>query len=320
MNIAVIGAGYWGRNHIRTFDELDALYAICDSDPERREYFKGNYPDAVVYGNYNDVLRDKNVDGVVVATPSATHYDISMQSMLAGKAVLVEKPMALWPSQGETLVSISNGMNVPLMVGHLLLYHKAFLRLVVLERSGYLGELKYMCSNRLNLGKIRREENILWSFAPHDISMMLHLSGSLPARVSSSGLSFLNEKVADSTVTHLEWGAGLKAHIYVSWLHPFKEHRFVAIGSEKMAVFDDTRPWGRKLTVFPYAVTENGNSPLLEKGDPEYQELSFPEQPLKAECRHFLDCIESGKRPLTDGSHGLDVLRVLSSAQMSLSR
>jgi len=205
------------------------------------------------------------------------------------------------------------------MVGHLLQYHPVFMKLKEMVLAGELGKIYYIYSNRLNLGKIRNEENILWSFAPHDISMILSLCGEEPDNVYAEGGQYLQEKIADVTVTHLSFPCGIKSHIFVSWLHPYKEQKLVVVGEKKMAVFSDTEEWENKLLVFPHSIEWNNHIPVPQKANPEkvYVEQS---EPLRNECLHFLECITTGNRPVTDGEEGLRVLKVLNKAQESLDK
>ena len=219
--------------------------------------------------------------------------------------------------QAEELIQTAAERGLILMVGHLLQYHAAFIKLKELVAQGELGRINYICSHRLNLGKIRQEENILWSFAPHDISMVLSLAKEMPDHVVATGGYYLQQEIADVTTTHLSFPSGLKAHIFVSWLHPFKEQKLVVIGDKKMAVFDDTLPWGEKLTLYPYRVDWQDNHPVSSKSQAEPVPLVEAE-PLRAECQHFLDCVATGERPRTDGKEGLAVLRVLNASQRSL--
>jgi acetyltransferase-like isoleucine patch superfamily enzyme len=207
--------------------------------------------------------------------------------------------------------------NKILMVGHLLQYHPAFVRLKELASSGELGRINYIYSHRLNLGKIRREENILWSFAPHDISMILSLAGEDPESVVTTGGNYLHQKIADVTTTHLEFPSGLRAHIFVSWLHPFKDQKLVVVGDRKMAVFDDTQPWNNKLLLYPHQIQWKNHMPVPTKADPERVGIA-EEEPLRQECSHFLDCISNGTKPITDGWEGLKVLTILNASQASL--
>ncbi len=315
--IAVIGSGYWGKNLVRNYYQLGSLRLICDRNEETLAQFRKNYPDIDTCIALNEVISREDIKGVVIATPAETHYNLAREALLAGRHVYVEKPLVLDENAAEELISIAEDKGLVLMVGHLLQHHPAFIRLKELASGGELGRINYIYSNRLNLGKIRREENILWSFAPHDISMILSLAGETPDAVSATGGNYLHKKIADVTTTHLEFPSGLKAHIFVSWLHPFKEQKLVVVGDKKMAVFDDTQPWKDKLLLYPHKINWEKNIPVPEKGMPERVEMAEAE-PLRLECEHFIDCITNGKIPVTDGIEGLRVLRVLNRSQMSL--
>jgi UDP-2-acetamido-3-amino-2,3-dideoxy-glucuronate N-acetyltransferase len=225
--------------------------------------------------------------------------------------------MALSEDDGKELISLANARKRILMVGHLLQHHPAFICLKELAHSGELGRINYIYSNRLNLGKIRREENILWSFAPHDISLILSLAGEIPESVLTTGGNYLHQKIPDVTVTHLEFPSGLRAHVFVSWLHPFKEQKVVVVGTRKMAVFNDTNPWEEKLLIYPHEINWKNNMPVPTKS--EGKKVNIPQdEPLRLECQHFLECINNGRQPITDGHEGLNVLRVLNAGQRSL--
>ncbi len=215
------------------------------------------------------------------------------------------------------LIALAEEKDRILMVGHLLQYHPVFIKLKEMTAKGELGRINYIYSHRLNLGKIRREENILWSFAPHDISMILTLAGEEPESVLATGGNYLHKKIADVTTTHLDFPSGLKSHIFVSWLHPFKEQKLVVVGDRKMAVFDDTKQWKDKLLLYPHQIHWEGNMPIPAKADAEYVDIQQAE-PLRMECKHFLRAIATGEKPVTDGHEGLRVLRVLKAAQRSL--
>jgi len=315
--IAIIGSGYWGKNLVRNYHDLGALGLICDHNETVLADFQRQYPDIRTCLALNEVLANDDIKGVVVATPAETHYRIAREALLAGKHVYVEKPLVLDEQEGRALIDLAAEKKRVLMVGHLLQYHPVFVRLKALAVSGELGRINYIYSQRLNLGKIRREENILWSFAPHDISMILTLAGGMPESVSATGGYYLHQKIADVTTTHLAFPTGLRAHIFVSWLHPFKEQKLVVVGDRKMAVFDDTLPWEDKLLLYPHQITWRNNMPVPVKGEPE-RPLIEQAEPLKEECRHFLSCIEKPGQPVTDGAEGLRVLRILKAAQRSL--
>lgn len=317
--VAVIGSGYWGKNLVRNYHGIGALRAICDTNETTLDRFRDQYPDVPVHLAYSEVLGNPDIDGVVLATPAETHFALAREALFAGKHVYVEKPLVLKEDEGNTLIHLSAERKRVLMVGHLLQYHPVFLKLRQLIAGGELGRINYIYSNRLNLGKIRREENILWSFAPHDISMILALAGEMPETVFATGGNYLHRKIADVTTTHLGFPSGMRAHIFVSWLHPYKEQRLVVVGDRKMAVFDDTRPWAEKLQLYPHQINWEEGIPVPWKADAEYPEVDEAE-PLKMECIHFLECMATGSQPKTDGREGLRVLRILNASQRSLDR
>jgi UDP-2-acetamido-3-amino-2,3-dideoxy-glucuronate N-acetyltransferase len=316
-SVAVVGSGYWGKHLVRNFYEIGSLNLICDKNETALNAFKGQYPDIRTSLALSDVLEHSEIQGVVIATPAETHFNIAREVLLAGKHTFVEKPLVLDESQGRELIEIARTKKRVLMVGHLLKYHPAFIRLKELVMSGDLGRVNYIYSNRLNFGKIRREENILWSFAPHDISMILTLAGEMPESVLTTGGCYLHQRIADITTTHFEFASGLRAHIFVSWLHPFKEQKLVVVGDRKMAVFNDTRQWPDKLLIYPHHVEWRNGLPIPEKSEPERVDLQ-QDEPLRNECMHFLDCIANGSVPITDGHEGLQVLHILNASQRSL--
>ena len=316
-SVAIIGSGYWGKNLVRNYHELGALKLICDKNETVLEQFKKQYPDVNICFALNDALSKENIKGIVIATPAETHFTIAREALLAGKHVYVEKPLVLREEEGEELILLAEKKNLTLMVGHLLQYHPVFTRLKDLASSGDLGRINYIYSHRLNLGKIRREENILWSFAPHDISMILSLAGEDPESVFATGGNYLHKKIADVTTTHLVFPSGLRAHIFVSWLHPFKEQKLVVVGDKKMAVFDDTLDWPDKLLLYPHEIKWQNNMPVPTKADAERLDIAENE-PLRSECMHFLACIADGIKPQTDGNDGLRVLKILKAGQRSL--
>ena len=316
-SVAVIGSGYWGKNLVRNYHQLGALKLICDRNETLIGQFKEQYPDVEICLAYNNLLSRSDIDAVVIATPAETHFTLAREALLAGKHVYVEKPLVLDESEAAELIDLADRKKRVLMVGHLLQYHPVFIRLKELVKNGELGRIDYIYSNRLNLGKIRREENILWSFAPHDISMILDLAGEEPETVFATGANYLHKKIADVTTTHLEFPSGIHAHIFVSWLHPFKEQKLVVVGKEKMAVFDDTRPWEEKLLIYPHRIRWESNFPVPDKAEPE--QIDIPQsEPLKRECVHFIETIKDGGTPITDGREGLRVLKVLKAAQDAL--
>ena len=315
--VAVIGAGYWGVNHVRNFHELGALETVCDSSRESLARIASQYPGVRSELDFERVLADPTIRGLVIATPAETHSRLASAALEAGKDVLVEKPLTLDLNGGRRLVALAKKCERILMVGHLLEYHPAVIRLRTLISSGALGELRYIYSSRLNLGKVRREENILWSFAPHDIAIILRLVGAAPMRVAATGGTYLQPRIADVTMTNLEFSTGVRAHIFVSWLHPYKEQKLVVVGSQRMVVFDDVRKEG-KLTVYDQGIEIVNGAAVTRKNDGVEESIENSE-PLREECLHFLRCIETRQQPLTDGESGLQVLRVLDAAEQSLS-
>ncbi|MSO64500.1 MAG: oxidoreductase [Alphaproteobacteria bacterium] len=311
--VAVAGCGYWGRNLVRNMANLGALAALCDPDSRVTAPLAAEHQ--VPARAWAKILADSAIDGIVIAAPAAQHAALAGEALDAGKHVSVEKPMALDEPDAERLCRLAAERQRILMVGHLLQYHPAFLRLKELVGEGRLGCLQYIYSTRLNFGRIRREENILWSFAPHDISMILSLAGELPDRVSAIGANYLHRDIADVTTTHLAYRSGLNAHIFVSWLHPFKEQKLVVVGDHGMAVFDDGRPWADKLVLYPHRVEWRQGQPVPAKA--EAQAVAEAE-PLSVECRHFLDCIATGTTPRTDGQEGRRVLSILRAADQSI--
>jgi len=316
IKVAVVGAGYWGKHLVRNFASLGALAAVCDSDAERLASFSAQYPEAKLLRAYSDVLRDQTIHAVAIATPAETHAQAVREALLAGKDVFVEKPLCLSVEEGAELVVIAKQQARILMVGHLLWYHPAVLKLKDLIRAGELGRIQYIYSNRLNLGKIRREENILWSFAPHDISVILGLLNESPDEVRAQGGNYLHQHIADVTISLLSFPSGVKAHIFVSWLHPFKEQKLIVVGDRKMAVLDDMEKKD-KLLLYPHSIDWKDNIPIANKADALPVELDQGE-PLRIECQHYLNCIATRTRPRTDGEEGLRVLSVLQRCQAAL--
>ena len=314
--IGLVGLGYWGKNILRNLHELGVLHTACDSEQyiilERKKAFQDiNYST-----DFDDIIKESAIKAVVIAAPAATHYELVKQALLAGKDVFVEKPLALTVKEGEELVDLAEKENRILMVGHILQYHPAVIRLKELISSGELGKIQYIYSNRLNIGKLRTEENILWSFAPHDISVILMLLDEEPIRVSAFGGDYLSNGICDITMTTMEFRDGVKGHIFVSWLHPYKEQKLIVVGSKSMAVFDDMSE--EKLFIYPHKIEwKNGKIPIAHKSDYEAVPIEKGE-PLKQELTHFIECVLERKRPRTDGREGLKVLKTLESAEEEL--
>jgi len=316
--VALFGYGHWGRNLARNFAELGVLRAIADPDPAALEQAQRGFPDTRVSREWNEFIDNPAIDACVIATPAALHFDVARRALEAGKDVFIEKPLALTVKEGEALVELAAEQRRVLMVGHVLEYHPAIERLRALVSDGELGKIQYVYSTRLNLGRIRTEENALWSFAPHDIHVMLRLLREEPVDVACQGGSYLSHEVADVTMSLLRFASGVRGHIFVSWLHPFKEQKLVVVGDRKMAVFDDTLASG-KLQLFPHRVDWIERLPVAVKAEAEVVPLAEAE-PLALECRHFLECVETRATPRTDGANGVAVLRVLEACQQSLDR
>ena len=315
--IALVGCGYWGKNLCRNFNTLGALASVVDATENGQATACSIAPDAIVTNNFNDILLDNQIQGVALATPAQTHADLAIQAMRAGKDVFVEKPMALSVRDAEEMQKVALETDRILMVGHLLEYHPAVLKLRKLINLGELGKINYIYSNRLNFGKVRTKENALWSFAPHDVAVILRLLGRSPVEVSASGGAYLTHNVADVTVSNLRFADNSRAHIFVSWLHPYKEQRLVVVGDQKMAIFNDVAPYGEKLCLYPQSVDFDGKIPILKKEDPEFIEHANTE-PLREECAHFLECMKSRNNPLTDAQSGIETLKVLHACQKSI--
>jgi UDP-2-acetamido-3-amino-2,3-dideoxy-glucuronate N-acetyltransferase len=317
VRVGVAGTGYWGRNLVRNFANIGALAAICDVDPTALGNLSEQYPDATPYTAFKDLLGDAAVDAVVISTPAVTHGALARQALEAGKHVFVEKPLCLDLEEAAALGALATSRGLTLMVGHLLLYHPAFVALEAFVNEGRVGNLRYIYSNRASLGKIRKEENALWSFAPHDISMILQLAGEMPKTVTCVGGAWLKPGVADTTLSHLAFKNNVQAHIFVSWLHPFKDHRLVVVGEYGMAVFNDVESGSSKLLHYPHAIGWEGEVPTIDKAQATpivWQES----EPLACECLHFIDCVENGKEPRSNAAEGRSVLVVLDACQRAL--
>ena len=316
-NIAVIGCGHWGKNLVRNFAELGSLAAVCDPNAKLAQFYAEQHN----VGNlsFAAILANPAIEGVVLAVPATLHASMAIEVMNAGKHVYVEKPLAMNRIEAEAMIASAKKNGVELMVGHLLQYHPVFAAVRGLVESGSLGALNYIYSNRLSFGKVRSEEDVIWSFAPHDVSMILSLTCEEPELVRTESSRILQANIADTATVHMEFKSTLKAHVSVSWLHPYKEQKLVVVGRDAMVVFDDTKLWNEKLAVYRHVVESTGGLPSLKKAEVEYLEVPQSE-PLRNECQHFLDVVSGNVKPLTDGSEGLSVLKVLSAASRSESK
>lgn len=313
--VAVVGCGYWGINLVRNFHAIGVLAAIGEAAPARAAEVSGQF--GVPALPIDAILASPDIDAVVLATPAETHAALALRAIDAGKHVFVEKPLALAEEDADKVRRAAEARGRVVMVGHLLQYHPAFLRLKQLVADGQLGRLRHIYSNRLNLGKFRRKEDVFWSFAPHDISMILALAGDRPDSVQAVGHSYLYNGIADVTTTHMTFGNGISAHVFVSWLHPYKDQKLVVVGDSGMAVFDDSRPWAEKLIHYPHKVAWRNGMPEPAKAEANPIEI-LPAEPLRLECLHFLECILENKRPRTDVAEAIGVLNVLDAARRSM--
>jgi predicted dehydrogenase len=317
--LGVVGLGYWGPNLARNFDRLPEaeLAWICDSSDEAVARWAPAFPGARAGTDLDEMLADDSLDAVVVATPVATHAELALRVLEAGKHCFVEKPLAQSGAEAEQVVEAAGDRM--LMVGHLLEYHPGVERLKGLIDSGDLGDIRYVYSNRLNLGVLRTSENALWSLGAHDVSVILRLAGEEPLECRAVGESYMHEGVEDVVFAYLRFPSGLAAHMHLSWLDPHKERRLTVVGSRRMATFDDMEV-ERKLTVYDKGFDEDFSSYgeyIARSGDTHSYRVSN-EEPLRIECRHFLDCLRNGIEPRTGGQSGLAVVRVLEALQQSL--
>ncbi|HKB86741.1 MAG TPA: Gfo/Idh/MocA family oxidoreductase [Ignavibacteriaceae bacterium] len=318
IGLGIIGAGRWGINHVRTADQLlgNNLKYVCDFNPEASEKIKGISVDIPFTTKLEDVIENPRINAVIIATPAETHYELAKKALLNRKNVLVEKPITLISTHARELVDIAEQVDRKLMVGHVLLYHPAVEKIKKMIRENKIGPLQYIYSNRLNLGSIRSEENILWSFAPHDISVIQYLLESNPVYVDAKGAAILQPEIEDTTITYLSYKGNIHAHIFVSWLHPFKEQRLVIIGDEGMFVFEDSLKTD-KLKFYPKGFRNIDG--VLQKFDGDFEVIDFEQrQPLAEEQKHFFNSIINNKNPLTDGVHAVEVLEILEKAQSCL--
>jgi predicted dehydrogenase len=324
IGIAVVGTGDWGANLVRNFSRLPGarLVALCDADAQRLAKTAAQYPGTRTMSHVDEVCAAEDVRGVVVSASAVSHYPLAKQLLEAGKDVYVEKPLTLQVGHAEELVRIARERDRILMVGHLLLFHPGVQYLKRMVDHGDLGELYYIYSQRVNLGKVRRDENALWSFAPHDLSVVLHLIGSEPIDVVARGSAFLQNTVEDVVFVDLRFPGGKMAHVHVSWLDPHKLRKFTVVGSQKMVVFDDMEA-SEKIRIYDKGVdrageiVSYGDALTVRSGDILIPKISLQE-PLTLECKHFVECIRDRKTPLTDGADGLRVVKVLAAAQASL--
>ena len=310
-NIAVVGCGHWGKNLVRNFSELEVLSSICDPNIELAQKYAHQYD--VKNNSFSEVINDSSIEGVVLAVPAALHAAMAIEALNAKKHVYVEKPLAMNQAEAELMINSAQKNNRHLMVGHLLQYHPVFITTKKMIESDEIGDLQYIYSNRMSFGKIRTEEDVIWSFAPHDISMILSLVGQEPNLVKKESSKLLHKDISDIATIHMQFPSGLMAHISVSWLHPYKEQKLVVIGKSGMIVLDDIKPWNEKLCLYRHNVDLSNELPNLVKAEADYIDVPQTE-PLRNECKHFIDVVNDKVVPLTDGNEGARVLKVLTHA------
>ena len=314
-NIAVVGCGHWGKNLIRNFYELGVLHSICDLDTEAANFIANKYN--VENLSLKTVINNDDIQGVVLAVPAPMHAKFGMQVIKAGKDVFIEKPLATNTADAIKLIDESKKQNVQLMVGHLLQYHPVFKKLSKMIESKTIGDINYIYSNRLSFGKVRSQEDVIWSFAPHDISMILAIAKDLPLSLRTQSSCILQKEIADTAIINMDFQSGLRAHISVSWINPYKEQKLVVFGKNGVLVFDDTKPWVEKLAIYKHSIEFSSNEFLLNQSELEYI-LVKESEPLKNECIHFVEVVNGFKDPMTNGDEGLNVIKVLSGATESL--
>lgn len=324
VKIGIIGIGYWGPNLVRNFariEEAEITY-LCDLSEKNIKNVEFLVPKAKKTTSVEEVLKS-DVDAVVIASPAVTHFELTMKALEAGKHVFVEKPLALKVEEGKQMVEEAEKRNLILMVGHLMLYHPAVTYLKNMVEKGELGDILYLYSQRLNLGRLRKDENVVWSLAPHDISMIFYLKDKKAVEVSCIGGDYLRDGIEDVAFMDILFEDGGLAHIHVSWLDPHKTRKLTIVGSSKMAVFDDMESsekikiFDKGVTFAPQEVAQYGEEISLRFGNIVIPYFKMQE-PLFLECQHFVNCVKEGKKPLTDGRAGLEVLKVLEACDRSL--
>jgi predicted dehydrogenase len=339
VNVALVGVGYWGPNVARALSEVDGaqLHTVCDTDPARLARLARQYPGTRFVSDFHGLLEDDDIHAVIIATPVATHHKLARKALLAGKHVLVEKPLASTSTECEDLIQIAAERSLTLMVGHVFLFNAAVRKVKEYIDSGELGDIRYVYSQRLNLGQVRQDVNALWNFGPHDVSILCYWLDAEPERVIARGYSYIQPGIEDVVFTTFDFPNHVGANVHISWLDPLKVRRMTVVGSQKMVVYDDVSADARIMVydkgVSRTALGVSGAEPqslgtyetfgefqlLLRAGDVLIPKIEFGE-PLRLECQHFVDCVRSGEQPFTDGENGLRVVRVLEAAQRSLDR
>ncbi len=323
-NIAIVGLGNWGQHLARVFHQLESLAACCDLDDEKLAKFKKHFQSASFTRSFDEMVDNEKIDGVVIASPAVSHYELAKKALLRGKSVFIEKPMTLASKDSDELIKIARKKDVPLMVGHLLKYHPAVIKVKELVDKGDLGKIYYLYSQRVNLGTIRKDENALWSFAPHDISVALYLLGDNIESVSTIGECYLQDGIQDVVFLNIRYKNKIMVNKHISWFDPYKERKFAIVGSKRMVTFDDMENT-EKIRIYDKGVNKEpgyesyGDSLTLRFGDIHIPKIDMSE-PLKLECEHFLDCVKHKKEPRSNGEEGAKVVKILEKAQESLDK
>ena len=311
--IAVMGCGYWGSNHIRTLKGLGALHAVSDANAARAEGFASENECLAIAPD--DVFARDDIDAVVMALPPQFHAETAIRAVEAGKDVLVEKPIALSVADAERAVAAARANGRVFMVGHVLRFHPAFEHLKSLIDEGELGEVKYIHSHRLGLGKFHTENDALWDLAPHDLSMILAITGSAPLEIKGEGAAVLDH-LSDFAHVHMRFAGGVRSHLFSSRLNPYRERRLTVVGTRAMAVFDDVETWDRKLAIYRHAVWQDSGQWAFTTNEPSYQPVAEG-MPLTRELQNFIHCIETREEPRTGGDEAIQVLKILTAATVS---
>lgn len=305
--IAVLGCGYWGSNHIRTLKSLGVLHAVSDANRARAEGFASEHECRAI--EPDDLFDDREIDAIVLALPPQYHAEYAIRAVNAGKHVLVEKPVALSVPDAERAVKAAKEAGRLFMVGHVLRFHPAFEKLMALINAEELGEVRYIHSHRLGLGKFHTENDALWDLAPHDLSMILAITGAAPIEIRGEGAAVLDH-LSDFALLHMRFENGLRSHLFTSRLNPYRERRLTVVGDKAMAVFDDVEPWERKLAIYRHAIWQDSGEWAFTVNEPTYVRVEEG-MPLTRELEHFIDCLKTGKEPRTTGKDAIEVLRIL---------
>jgi predicted dehydrogenase len=314
--ICVVGAGYWGENHINTLYKLGLLGGVVEQKAKRLKQFKEKYPESITYESLDEALYNNEFAGFTVSTPAETHFEIAKQIISSGKHVLIEKPLCLNIDDAEKLINLSKKYRINLMVGHIMLFHPAIRKIKEIIEMNRIGKLQYIYSNRLNLGQVRLNENVFWSLAPHDISIFQYLTNSFPEKIYATGSAFLQPRIHDSTITQLKYPNGIEGHVFVSWLHPFKEHRLVVIGSDAMITFEDSTD-GKPLKL--YSKKFDMSQGIPEKIDGPIEIIEYEQKmPLTEELSYFSRHLDGSRLEIANADHALEVTKILVEASKQL--